>query len=50
METAVRLNRQADYIVLSILALCDGSPEEVQEQIAEEMRGAILIQRVSNRQ
>jgi uncharacterized protein len=37
-------DRQADYTVLSILALCDGSPEEVQEQITEEMRGAILTQ------
>jgi uncharacterized protein len=35
-------DRQADYTVLSILALCDGSPEE--EQITEEMRGAILTQ------
>lgn len=37
-------DRQADYTVLSILALCDGSPEEVQEQITEEMRAAILTQ------
>ncbi len=37
-------DRRVDHIVLSILALCEGTPEEVQEQLTEEMRDTILAQ------
>jgi uncharacterized protein len=34
----------ADHTVLSVLALCDGTPEEVQEQLTDDVREAILAQ------
>lgn len=37
-------DRRADQVIMPILALCGDTPEEVQEQLTDEMRGTILDQ------